>query len=117
MRRLLAPHGYTVEAVGVGGCLHLKSAVTALAPDKLLANRAWIPMEPFDAFEIVDVDPAEPRGANALRVGATIVYPAEFPRTRERIEARGFTVRTVPAGELAKAEGGVTCCSLLLGGS
>jgi dimethylargininase len=117
VRRFLAPHGYAVEAVGVAGCLHLKSAVTPLAADTLLANRTWIPMEPFGAFEIVDVDPAEPLGANALLLGDTIVYPAEFPRTRERIEARGFTVRTVPAGELAKAEGGVTCCSLIVGGS
>src|SRR5262249_58760941 len=49
MRRLLAPHGYTVEAVDVGGCLHLKSAVTVLPGDTLLANRAWVPMKPFEA--------------------------------------------------------------------
>jgi len=31
-----------------------------------------------------------------------------------RREARGFAVLPVPAGELAKAEGGVTCCSVLI---
>jgi dimethylargininase len=60
------------------------------------------------------VDPAEPFAANALLVDGTVIYPAEHVRTRARLEAAGLKVRPVPAGELAKAEGGVTCCSLLL---
>ena len=50
----------------------------------------------------------------AARLGATVVLPAAFPRTRRRLEALGLAVRTVPADELAKAEGGVTCCSILV---
>ncbi|HUX35199.1 MAG TPA: hypothetical protein VMV51_15100, partial [Gemmatimonadaceae bacterium] len=52
--------------------------------------------------------------ANALRIGEALIYPAEFPRTLERLERRGLNPSTVPASELAKAEGGVTCCSLIL---
>src|SRR6478609_4203913 len=62
----------------------------------------------------IDVDPSEPYAANALLIDGTVVYPAEHVRTRTRLEAAGLTVHPVPAGELAKAEGGVTCCSLLL---
>ena len=53
-------------------------------------------------------------GANALWVDDAVVYPAEFERTGERLERAGLRVIPVAAGELAKAEGGVTCCSLLL---
>jgi dimethylargininase len=60
------------------------------------------------------VDPSEPFGGNALRVGRTVIYPSSFPRTRSALEARGIAVRTVDASELAKAEAGVTCCSLIL---
>jgi dimethylargininase len=42
-----------------------------------------------------------------------VVYPAAFPRTRERLERLGIEVRPVEASELAKAEGAVTCCSLV----
>jgi dimethylargininase len=42
-----------------------------------------------------------------------VVFPAEFPLTRERLEKKGIEVVPVAAGELAKAEGGVTCCSLI----
>src|SRR5262245_40466854 len=115
MRRMLDEHGYSVVSVEVRGCLHLKSAVTSLGEGALLMNRAWAPAEPFSSFAIVDVDPAEPQAANVLRVGDLIICPSAFPRTRRRIEALrlGARVRAVDVSELAKAEGGVTCCSLV----
>ena len=117
LRALLAPFGYLVAAVPVLGCLHLKSAVTALTDETLLINRAWTRAEAFRGFDLLDVHPFEPFAANALRIGQALVYPAEFPRTLERLERRGLNPSTVPASELAKAEGGVTCCSLILDGA
>ena len=43
------------------------------------------------------------------------IFPSAFPRTARRMEARGLRVVTVDADELAKAEGAVTCCSLIIG--
>ncbi|PYR53978.1 MAG: dimethylargininase [Acidobacteria bacterium] len=113
MRHILDPYGYTVEEVEVTGCLHLKSAVTALTADLLLMNRAWTDADRFARFTIVDVDPAEPLAANALPIGGLVIFPAAFPRTERRLAAQGFHVRTVDVSEFAKAEGGVTCCSLV----
>ena len=113
LRAILDEYGYAVRAVPVHGCLHLKSAVTAVADDLLLANREWLFASDLPDLEVVDVHPEEPFAANALRVGDAVVYPAEFARTHERLAARGLRVHTVAAGELAKAEGGVTCCSLI----
>jgi dimethylargininase len=110
---LLTPYGYDVVPVDVRACLHLKSAVTAVGDDLLLINRMWLPAEPFSAFDAVEVHPGEPGAANALRVGDRILYPSAFPRTLERLERRGLSVRTVDASEVAKAEGAVTCCSLI----
>lgn len=113
MRRWLEPFGYTVDELRVSGCLHLKSAVTAIGDQLLLVNRDWIDVSRLDGFATIDVDREEPYAANALRVGGAIVFPEEFPRTRDALASRGIDVRIVPAGELAKAEGAVTCCSLL----
>jgi dimethylargininase len=107
------PFGYTVTTLAMSGCLHLKTAVTAVADDTLLVHRPWVDTAAFAAFRLVDVDPAEPMGANALRIGDTLVYPSAFPRTLERLTALGLDVRTVDVTELAKAEGAVTCCSLI----
>jgi dimethylargininase len=114
LRQSLAPYGYDVLPVPVDGCLHLKSAVTAVGHDSLLVNAAWVPLEPFRSFERIDVHPDEPWAANALWLAGGVIYPAAWPRTADRLEARGITVRRVEAGELAKAEGAVTCCSLIL---
>jgi len=114
IRQILGPFGYTVCAVEVSGCLHLKSAVTAIADDMLLVNRSWIDPSTFTGFTLVDVDPGEPSAANALRLHDRVIFPAAFPRTARRIEQRGFRVEVVEVDELAKAEGAVTCCSLIV---
>ncbi len=110
---ILAPHNYEVIPVPVTGCLHLKSAVTLLGGGTLLANRAWFDTTPLADYECIDVDPAEPHAANALALGATVIFPASFPRTRARIEARGFHVTPLDISELQKAESGLTCSCLL----
>jgi dimethylargininase len=110
---ILAPHGYEVIAAPVTGCLHLKSAVTCIGRDTLLANRAWFHATPFSSYSWIDVDPAEPHAANALTLGNTVVFPASFPRTSARIEAHGFHVTPLDISELQKAESGLTCSSLI----
>jgi dimethylargininase len=113
IRRVLTPYGYDITPVDVGGCLHLKSAVTAIGENLLLINPAWLPPAPFAHFDRVDVHVAEPSAANAVRAAASIIYPTMFPRTLERLQQRGLSIRTVDASEVAKAEGAVTCCSVI----
>lgn len=113
LRVILAPYGYLVQEIQVRGCLHLKSAVTLVGENLLLVNPASLPSDLFASFERIEVDPREPTGANAVLAGDDVIFAAAYPRTRERLEARGLRVRTVEADELAKAEGAITCCSLI----
>jgi dimethylargininase len=110
---IVAPYGYKVVSVAVTGCLHLKSAVTYIGRNTLLANRGWFDTKPFSDFEWIDVAPEEPHAANALRIGGALIFPASFPRTRARLETRGFRVTPLDISELQKAESGLTCSSLL----
>jgi dimethylargininase len=125
---ILAPHNYNVVPVPVTGCLHLKSAVTYLGRNTLLANRPWFDTTPFETksfgtppldanlpanFQWIDVDPDEPHAANALAIADTVIFPASFPKTRARIESAGFHVTPIDISELQKAESGLTCSSLI----
>lgn len=112
--RILEPIGYRVRAIRPRGCLHLKSAVTALGPEHVVVNPAWVDPEAFDGLDAIEVDPAEPNGANVLWLDGVAVTSRAFPRTRERLEERGIECRIIDVSELAKAEGALTCCSLLL---
>lgn len=110
LEQLGAITGRKVIPVPVHGCLHLKSAITRVTRDALLVNGHWIDVTPFAGWTLIDAE--EPFGANALMIGDVVVYPSAFPRTAARLRSLGIDVRTVDADELAKAEGGVTCCSL-----
>jgi dimethylargininase len=116
MRSILEPLGYTLVETEVRECLHLKSAVTALDDHRLLVNAAWIDRAAFEGFTLAEVAPEEPSAANVLRLADRVIAARAFPRTAERVAALGLRVELVDADELAKAEGAVTCCSLIVTG-
>lgn len=113
LRALVAPEGYSVTGVSVNGCLHLKSAVTEVAEGLVLVNPGWVDPAVF-GVPFIEVDPSEPAAANALRAGGAVIHTARHPRTRARLEKAGIRVAAVDLSELEKAEGAVTCCSILL---
>jgi len=113
LKAIVQPHGYEVIAVTVAGCLHLKSAVTHLGNNGLLANRAWFDTAPFSGFDWIDVDASEAHAGNALALNGAVLFPASFPKTQARIETRGFRVLPLDIAELQKAESGLTCSSLV----
>jgi dimethylargininase len=110
---LVAPFRYSVVPVEFHGCLHLKSAVTAVDEGVLLMNPAWVSASVFPRYDALSIDPREPYAANALRLGGVVVYPSQYPFTRDLLVQRGLCVATTDCSELAKAEGAVTCCSLV----
>ena len=110
----IAPFGYTVQCVRVDGCLHLKSAITAVGDRTVLCNPEWVDTDPFLQCEVIAVDAREPFAANVLRIRESLVCAAAHPLTADVLRRRGYDVHLVDASELAKAEAGVTCCSLLV---
>jgi len=106
--------GYEMHTVQVSACLHLKSAVTPVSDDTLLINPEWVDPAAFAAYQLIHVAAEEAFAANALLTQAGVIYPAAYPRTLERLFKHGINVYPVDMSELAKAEGGVTCCSLLI---
>lgn len=116
LRAIVSRFGYSVREVGFRDCLHLKSAVTQVGPETVVCNPDWVDASSFAGVRAIAVDPGEPSAGNVLLCGEVVLTAAEHPRTMARLEAEGFQVRGVAASELAKAEGGLTCCSLLFEG-
>lgn len=107
------PFGYSVTAVPVTGCLHLKSACCSLGDGAMLINRAWADTAAFRDCRLIDVAVEEPWAANVLRLDGTVLCSAAFPKTREILEREGFCPRALDISEMAKAEGALTCSSLI----
>jgi dimethylargininase len=112
LRQVLARFGYSVTAVPIHGCLHLKSACSALPDGRFLVNSDWIDVSPLPVGQLVPVPPAEAWAGDVLTIDSTIIASDAFPQTIELLGG-GFRVIPVPVSEFAKAEGGVTCLSLV----
>jgi dimethylargininase len=111
--RHLAPFGYDVRGIEVAGCLHLKSAATLVSASSVLVNPSFVDPQVFAPLEAVPVAAEEPSAANALLVGGQVIYSPAHPRTLDILQRRGARVVLVDLGELAKAEGALTCCSIV----
>ena len=111
---ILAPFGYNVHRVELSGCLHLKSAATAVDDDLLLVNPDWVDVRQLGGLRLLDVHPEEPHAANVLRIGDVVLCAAAFPFTQAALETNGFSVWSVDMSEFAKAEGALTCCSVIV---
>lgn len=114
LQQQLSKFGYFVSGVELHGCLHLKSAVTRIDRSTLLINPAWVDPCQFEDYRLLEADSGEPYAANILMIGGRGIYADNFPRTEAKLKRHSVDLMTVDVSELAKAEGAVTCCSLIL---
>ena len=113
LREILEPYDYVVKPIEVNGCLHLSTGCGFIGQKTILANCSWIDVSPFDGFDIMDVSTTEPWAANALTLANHVLISASCPQTAARLRERGFSVIDVDISELEKAEGGLSCLSLI----
>jgi dimethylargininase len=104
---------YQIESIGVHGCLHLKTACTALPDGRLLVQPAWIDLSDMRSKALA-VPADEPWAANIALIDNQVLASSAFPQTAAMLAGLGFAPQTVDLSEFAKAEGGVTCLSLLI---
>jgi len=109
-------YGYEVASIPVFGCLHLKSACSALPDGRFLVNADWIDVSPLPSDRLLHVPHSEPWAGDVLVIGERIIVSDAFPETIELLEGQGWEVVPVGVSEFAKVEGGVTCLSLVFDG-
>jgi dimethylargininase len=109
LRALLRPFDYEVIPVAISEALHLKTAVTAVADDLIVIDPQAVDPAVFGT-RYVEV---APDAANMLRLHDVVLCPPTAVPFLARLEAEGLSLQVVDNSELAKAEGGLTCCSLI----
>lgn len=114
LRNILSAFGYDVVPVPVEGCLHLKTGIAVLEDDLLLLNYKWVQQNIFSEYRVIHVHPDEPYGANVMRHKNFALCPQRFTYTADLLHRQGYDVITIDQSELAKAEAGLTCCSVIV---
>lgn len=107
----LSEHGHTVSTIPVSGVLHLKTGVTFVGDNTLVATDAFAGRDEFKAFNCIDVDKVA--AANCLDVNGTVLVPAGFPSAASALRRLRRPVIELDISEFRKMDGGLTCLSLL----
>jgi dimethylargininase len=109
---VFGPVGLGVVPVGVDG-LHLKSVCSSPVDGLVLVAADTVEPALFDDAEVLVVPAEEAHGANAVGVGRTVLVAGGCHATRRALEERGYTVVEVGTSEVRKADGALTCCSIV----
>ncbi len=114
VREVFEPMGYTVVPVPLHGGLHLKSACSYAGEGRILLAEYTIPPDVFRGVEIITVPGAEAYAANCVSIASKILMSDGYPTARRMIEAAGFEVIALDTSEIRKADGALTCLSVLI---
>jgi dimethylargininase len=83
-------------------------------PDgRLLVNPRWLDTSALRGRPLIELPVAEPWAANTLPIGQRVILPEAHEQTANLVCRHGFEPLPVDISEFSKAEGGVTCLSLL----
>lgn len=112
---LASAGGFRVVVAPVAKVLHLKSAVAALDEESILIASDCTDPAVFVGYRLIEKPPGEKHGS-ALRLhDGGIIVTANSPMTIGTLQGAGFEVGWADTTEFQKADGGLTCLSLLFG--
>ena len=111
---LAAVCGKPCLPVAVKRGLHLKSAVSYLGGNLLVIDPSSVDTSPFKNFDWIEVDEKERYAANCLRLEEFVLMPAGYPKVADHIRRRGFKTLELEMSEFEKADGAITCLSLII---
>ncbi|MCA9521400.1 MAG: hypothetical protein KC609_10525 [Myxococcales bacterium] len=113
LSQVFAP--FPVRSVAVpDSLLHLKSGASDLGDGRLLLDPLFRDRaEEFAGYDAWYVTPDERPAANCRRIGAHLIIAAGYPRTAALLAQTGLTIEPVEISEFAKADGSISCLSLV----
>ncbi|MCP4024459.1 MAG: N(G),N(G)-dimethylarginine dimethylaminohydrolase [Desulfobacteraceae bacterium] len=109
---ILKNYGMTSSVVTLDTMLHLKTGVSYLENNNLLAFGELVSKPEFIKFNIIEVDEDEGYAANSVWINDFVLVPTGFPKTFEKIKAAGYKPIEVDVFEFRKLDGGLSCLSL-----
>ena len=114
LAQAFAPRGVRVIPVDLPpSVLHLKCVVSPLGFDRVLLAENSLDRAVFRGLGIVSVPAEETYAANAVAIGKHVIVADGFPRTLSALIKSGLTPHPVPCSEVRKADGSLTCQSIV----
>lgn len=110
---IVADWGHSLREVFTPpGVLHFKTDCSLMDADTVLSTDRLAASGCFAGYRVIAVAEGEEASANAIRFNDAVLFPAGFPRTRDRLVDAGYAVTEIGNSECAKLDGGMSCLSL-----
>lgn len=113
LTELVEPFGYSVVPVNVNGGLHLTTGCGIVNDETVIVNPRWLDATAFKGVRQLHVAEEEPWAANTIRIDSTVCIERGAPRTMDQIQPYAGRVETLDISEFRKAEGSLSCLSLI----
>jgi len=112
MTGYLEKYGMTASVVPLKEVLHLKTGLSYLENNNLLACGEFLYKPEFIKFNRIEISPDEAYAANCIWVNDNVLIPEGYPKAQKTVEALGYRVIPVDTSEYKKIDGGLSCLSL-----
>jgi dimethylargininase len=109
---ILEKHGMTGSTVKLNQVLHLKTGVSYLENNNLLACGEFLDVPDFRKYNILEIHSDEAYAANCIWVNGTVLVPLGYPKALKIIREAGYPVIELDVSEFRKLDGGLSCLSL-----
>lgn len=113
-REVFARVGVSVIEVAVTGALHLKSVCSPLGDDTIVTARGTLPPDAFAGVRVLEITRSDCAAANLVAHGSRALVAAGHPAAADQIAAAGWEIRAIDTSEMRKADGALTCLSVLV---
>ncbi len=110
--KILNKHGLSGSTIEINHALHLKSGVSYLENNNLLAAGEMLTNPEFQGFNIIPVDSDESYAANCIWINGTVFMPLGYPKTRRSVQKAGYQIKDIDVSEFRRLDGGLSCLSL-----
>lgn len=115
LRAIVAPLGFDVVSIALpDSVLHLKSVCSPVGDGNVLVIEGALPGIDFEDARTIAIPASEPQGANVVFANGTALVAADAPRTIALVDRLGVRVVPVDTSEMRKADGALTCLSIVL---
>ena len=103
-----------VVPVKVLSGLHLKTSVSYLGKNILVLDPSSVDTTPLHEFKWIESSKSNRCSANCLAIGKTVLISKGSNEIANKIHQEGFKTLQLDISEFEKADGGLTCLSIIL---
>jgi len=93
--------------------LHLKTSVSYLGNDILVLDPSSLDTHPLREFKWIEIRRPNRYFANCLAIGNTVLISKGSNEVADKIHKEGFKTLSLDISEFEKADGGLTCLSII----